>query len=80
MAHQGTVFAYTEATKKIKESQREITLKELAPSPYLFAISICPVNINVYAKFGEILSMSLLSYVGNSVYAYTQAIKNYKGK
>ena len=36
--------------------------------------------MNVYARFDEILSMTLLSYVGNSVYAYTQAIKNYKGK
>ena len=36
--------------------------------------------MNVYAWFDKILSMSLLSYVGNSVYAYTKAIKNYKGK
>ena len=57
-----------------------MTLIELAPSPYFFATSICPVNMNVYARFDEVLSITLLSYVGNSVYAYTQAIKNYKGK
>ena len=34
-------------------------LLELAPSPYFFAISICPVNMNVYARFDEILSMTL---------------------
>ena len=39
--------------------KREITLIELAPSPYFFAISICPVNMNVYARFDEILSMTL---------------------
>ena len=31
----------------------------LAPSPYFFAVSICPVNMNVYARFDEILSMTL---------------------
>ena len=29
------------------------------PLPLLFAISICPVNMNVYAWFDEILSMTL---------------------
>ena len=47
--------------------------------PYFFAKNICPVNMNVYARFDEILSMTL-SYVGNTVYAYTQAVKDYKGK
>ena len=32
---------------------------KLAPSPYFFAISICHVNMNVCAKFDEILSMTL---------------------
>ena len=36
--------------------------------------------MNVYAWFDKILSDESLSYVGNSVYAYTKAIKNYKGK
>ena len=37
----------------------EMALIELAPSPYVFAISICPVNINVYARFDEILPITL---------------------
>ena len=41
------------------ESQREITHIELAPSPYFSAISICSVNMNVYARFDETLSMTL---------------------
>ena len=45
--------------KSHKESQREITLIELVPSPYSFAIGICPVNMNMYARFDEILSMTL---------------------
>ena len=45
--------------QKHKESQREITLIELAPSPYYFAIGICPVNMNKYARFDGILSMTL---------------------
>ena len=44
--------------QKPLKSQREITLIELAPSPYIFAVSICPVNKNVYARFDEILSMT----------------------
>ena len=31
----------------------------IGPSPLLFAISICPENMNVYARFDEILSMTL---------------------
>ena len=45
--------------KPLRITFREITLIELAPSPYFFAISICPVNMNVYARFDEILSMTL---------------------
>ena len=37
----------------------EITLIEMAPSPYFFIISICPVDMNVYARFDEIPSMTL---------------------
>ena len=29
------------------------------PYPLLFALCICPVNMNVYALFDEILSMTL---------------------
>ena len=31
----------------------------IGPLPLLFAVSICPVNMNVYARFDEILSMTL---------------------
>ena len=31
----------------------------IGPSPYFFAVSICPVNMNVYARFDEIISMTL---------------------
>ena len=31
----------------------------MAPSPYFFIISICPVDMNVYARFDEIPSMTL---------------------
>ena len=43
-----------------KHSLRGVyTLIELAPSPFFFAASICPVNMNVYARFDEILSITL---------------------
>ena len=31
----------------------------MAPSPYFFNISICPVNMNVYARFDVIVFMTL---------------------
>ena len=31
----------------------------MAPSPYFFNISICPVDMNVYARFDEIPFMTL---------------------
>ena len=31
----------------------------MAPSPYFFIISFCPVDMNVYARFDEIPSMTL---------------------
>ena len=39
--------------------QREITLIEMAPSPYIFIISIGPVNMNKNARFDKIPSMTL---------------------
>ena len=30
----------------------------MAPSPYIFIISICPVDMNKYARFDEIPSMT----------------------
>ena len=55
---------------------RGITLIELVPSPYVLIISIClrQVDMNVFAKFDEILPIPLQ----DTVYAYTKA--NYKGK
>ena len=41
------------------ELQREITLIELAPSPYFFAKSVCLVYINMFAKFDKIPAMTL---------------------
>ena len=35
------------------ELQREITLIELAPSPYIFVLSICLVYMNMFARFDE---------------------------
>ena len=31
----------------------------MAPSPYILIISICPVDMNKYARFDEIPSMTL---------------------
>ena len=33
--------------------QREITLIELAPSPYFFVKSICLAYVNMFPRFGE---------------------------
>ena len=42
------------------ELQREITLIELAPSPYFFAlISICLAYMNMFARFDENPAMTL---------------------
>ena len=41
------------------ELQREITLIELAPSPYFFIKSICLVDMNMFARFDEIPAMTL---------------------
>ena len=35
------------------ELQREITLIELAPSPYFFVKSICLAYMNIFARFDE---------------------------
>ena len=41
------------------ELQREITLIELAASPYLFNKSICLAYIGMFAKFDEIPAITL---------------------
>ena len=39
--------------------EREITLIELAPSPYIFVLSICLVYVNMFARFDENPAMTL---------------------
>ena len=41
------------------ELQREITLIELAPSPYFFVQSNCLSYINMFARFDENPAMTL---------------------
>ena len=41
------------------ELQREITLIELAPSPYFFVKSICLAYMNMFARFDENPAMTL---------------------
>ena len=41
------------------ELQREITLNELAPSPYFFVLSICLAYMNMFARFDENPAMTL---------------------
>ena len=41
------------------ELQREITLIELAPSPYFFVLIICFAYINMFARFDENPAMTL---------------------
>ena len=40
------------------ELQREITLIELAPSPYFFVLSICLAYMNMFARFDENQAMT----------------------
>ena len=46
-------------TKSHLELQMEITLIELSPSPYIFALSICLAYMNMFATFGENPAMTL---------------------
>ena len=49
-------MAYNSIKPYIKshlELQREITLIELAPSPYFFVLSICLAYMNMFARFDE---------------------------
>ena len=55
----------------------------MAPSPYIFILSICPVDMKKYARFDEIPSMTLKDIkesICYGLYAYTKAMENYKGK
>ena len=46
-------------TKSHLELQREITLIELAPSPYFFVLSNCLAYMNMFARFDENSTMTL---------------------
>ena len=46
-------------TKSHLELQREITLIELAPSPYFFVLSLCLAYINMFARCDENPAMTL---------------------
>ena len=43
----------------------------MAPSPYIFIISICPVDMNKYARFDEIPSMTLKDIKESKRYGQT---------
>ena len=45
--------------KRHLELQREITLIELAPSPYFFVLSFCLAYMNMFAGFNENPAMTL---------------------
>ena len=47
------IFSIKAYIKSHLELQREITLIELAPSPYFFVLSICLAYINMFARFDE---------------------------
>ena len=53
------IYAYTKAMALLKRITREITLKALAPSSYVFIVSICLEDRNVFARIDEIPSMTL---------------------
>ena len=53
------------------ELQRETTLTQLTPSPYCFIISICPVYVNVYARFDAISAMTLKDIKETKLYGRT---------
>ena len=45
--------------RKLLRITKGNNLIEMAPSPYIFIISIGPVDMNKYARFDEIQSMTL---------------------
>ena len=55
------------------ELQREITLIELAPSPYFFVYSICLAYINMFARFDENPTMTLQDIKKTKRYRRTNA-------
>ena len=55
------------------ELQREITLIELAPSPYFFAQSICLAYMNMFARFDENPAITLQDIKETKRYGRTDA-------
>ena len=55
------------------ELQREITLIELAPSPYFFVLSICLAYMNMFARFDENPAMTLRVIKETKRYGRTHA-------
>ena len=53
------------------ELQREITLIELAPSPYFFVLSICLAYMNMFARFDENPAMTLQDIKETKRYGWT---------
>ena len=47
----------------------------MAPSPYIFIISIGPVDMNKYARFDEILSRTLRDIKETKCYGQTDNVK-----
>ena len=57
------------------ELQREITLIELAPSPYFFVFSICLAYMNMFARFDENPAMTLQDIKETKCYGPTHACR-----
>ena len=55
------------------ELQREITLIELAPSPYFFVYSICLAYMNMFERFDEDPAMTLQDIKKTKRYGRTDA-------
>ena len=55
------------------ELQREITLIELALSPYFFVLSICLAYMNMFARFDENQAMTLQNIKKTKLYGRTDA-------
>ena len=55
------------------ELQREITLIELAPSPYFFVLSICLAYMNVFSRFDENPALTLQDIKETKRYGQTDA-------
>ena len=53
------------------ELQREITLIELAPSPYFFVQSICLAYMNMFARFDKNPAMTLQDIKETKLYRRT---------